>query len=118
MLIEFKIGNFKSFKEPATFSMTAVNSIRSKNKMLDKQNIFSINKQYELIKSASIYGANASGKSSLIQGMFALKTLILNSVKDEDCIKKNIIKFRLNTLHPTLPTLFEITFFISFSLSY
>ncbi len=113
MLIEFKVGNFKSFKDPATFSMTAVNSIRSKNKSLDVNNIFAINKHYQLLKSASIYGANASGKSSLIQAMFALKTLVLNSVKDEDCIKKNIHKFRLDTIHPNFPTTFEITFLYS-----
>ena len=56
MLIEFTVENFRSFKEKQTFSLLA-----SKDKDLIEQNSFKINK-YDLLKTAIVYGANASGK--------------------------------------------------------
>ena len=59
MLIEFKIGNFRSFKEIVTLSMAA-----SADKEYLETHTFPIDKKLRLIKSAALYGANASGKSS------------------------------------------------------
>ena len=43
MLIEFSVGNYKSFKDIVTFSMVAAN-LASKNKELDISNIFNYKK--------------------------------------------------------------------------
>ena len=64
MLIEFSVGNYRSFKEKVTFSMVAANLV-AKDKKLDDENVFSIDDDLKLLKSAAIYGANASGKSNL-----------------------------------------------------
>ena len=64
MLIEFSVGNYRSFKDKVTFSMVAANLV-SKDKSLDENNVFVIDKELRLLKSAAIYGANASGKSNL-----------------------------------------------------
>ena len=56
MLIDFSVKNFRSFNEQQIFSL-----IKSKS---DEQasNAFSINYNFSLLKTISIYGANASGK--------------------------------------------------------
>ena len=66
MLIEFTVENFRSFKEKQTFSLLA-----SKDKDLIEQNSFKINK-YDLLKTAIVYGANASGKSTLFMALTSL----------------------------------------------
>ena len=65
MLIGFSVGNYKSFKETVTLSMVA-SSITEEDKELDENNVFPINDKLSLLKSAAIYGANASGQSNLI----------------------------------------------------
>ena len=62
MLINFRVENFKSYKDLKEFSMEA-----TKLKNLKESNTFDINNT-SLLKSAVIYGANASGKSSLLEG--------------------------------------------------
>ena len=59
MLVEFTVSNFRSFKEPRTFSLVA-----SKNKEHLDTNTFQVNDKTRLLNSAVMYGANASGKSN------------------------------------------------------
>lgn len=49
MLIEFQVGNFLSFKEIVTFSMIA-SEIDSQDEELDENNVFSVNKELNLLK--------------------------------------------------------------------
>ncbi len=65
MLIGFSVGNYRSFKDVVTLSMVAAEEAND-NDELDKNNVFKVNQQFSLLKSAAIYGANASGKSNLI----------------------------------------------------
>jgi AAA15 family ATPase/GTPase len=55
MLIEFSVGNYRSFKEKVTFSMVAANLV-AKDKKLDENNVFAVNEDLKLLKSAAIYG--------------------------------------------------------------
>ena len=75
MLIEFSIGNYKSFKDIVTFSMVAAN-LTSKNKKLDVTNTFNYKKSMNLLKAAAIYGSNASGKSNFIKAQKELEDII------------------------------------------
>ena len=61
-LLEFTTGNFLSFREKKTLSMEA-----AKIKEYP-ENVIQTGK-YNLLKSAVIYGANASGKSNLIKAL-------------------------------------------------
>jgi AAA15 family ATPase/GTPase len=81
MLIEFTVGNFKSFKGRQTFSMAAA-SLHSDPPKLDTTNITHVNKSLSLLKSAAIYGANASGKSNLGIALSRMKTFIFNSTME------------------------------------
>jgi uncharacterized protein len=41
MLLEFRVGNYRSFKEKVTFSMVAANLV-SQDKDLDSNNVFAV----------------------------------------------------------------------------
>ncbi|WP_332954687.1 ATP-binding protein [Microcoleus sp. AR_TQ3_B6] len=112
MLIGFSVGNYKSFKETVTLSMVA-SSITEEDKELNENNVFPINDKLSLVKSAAIYGANASGKSNLVAAINFMKWFVLNSSKEtqvSDAI--DIEAFRLSTETEKEPSLFEIVFLL------
>jgi len=110
MLIEFSVGNYRSFKETVTFSMVAA-KISAKDKKLDEQNTFQADDRLKLLKSAAIYGANASGKSNLGKALLFMKSLILNSSKEGQATEEIPIEsFRLSTETESKPSFFEIVF--------
>ncbi|MGB0383966.1 MAG: AAA family ATPase [Ardenticatenaceae bacterium] len=111
MLIEFSVGNYKSFKENQIFSMLAAN-ITAKDKELDENNLFPIGNSQRLLKSTAIYGANASGKSNLIQAFFFMRRFVLESATKHPATEPiDVESFRLNTETEKEPSYFEIVFF-------
>ena len=105
MLLEFSVGNYLSFKETVTLSMLAapINE-------LEESNVFSFDK-LKLLKSAVIYGANASGKSNLIKAMRFMKNLVQFSTNEDQAeIFIKVEKFRLNKEMENEPSFFEIVF--------
>jgi uncharacterized protein len=112
MLIEFSVGNYRSFKEKVTFSMVAAN-ITAKDKELDENNVYRVDKDLELIKSAAIYGANASGKSNLAKAIGFMRWFMVNSSKDTQSTDEiNVERFRLNRETEGKPSFFEIVFLL------
>ena len=112
MLIEFSVGNYRSFKEKVTFSMVAANLV-SQDKNLDINNVFAVDKELSLIKSAAIYGANASGKSNLAKALQFMKWFMVNSSKETQSTEAiEVEKFRLSTETDDQPSFFEIVFLL------
>jgi len=110
VLIEFSVGNYRSFKDQATFSMVAANLV-SKDKKLDENNIFTIDDELTLLKSAAIYGANASGKSNLAKALGFMRWFMINSSKETQSTEKiGVERFKLSTESGAKPTFFEIVF--------
>lgn len=72
MILEYTCENFKSIKNKVTFSMLA-----SKDNTFE-DHLISFN-GLRINKTASIYGANGSGKSSFIESLDFLKFLITKS---------------------------------------
>lgn len=101
MLIQFTVGNYKSFKDPVTFSMVA-----AKNMELP-ENTFKAKDNIELLKSAIIYGANAGGKSNLIKAMSLLRSLVL---KEDNAKEIPATPFKLNSETEKKPSFFELVF--------
>lgn len=67
MLLQFSIKNYKSFKEKATFSLIASNYDKD---IREDDNVYYDEKfNLRILKSAVIYGANASGKSKLLDAL-------------------------------------------------
>ena len=68
MLIEFTVANYRSFKDPQTLSLVT-EPIKAKDKAVNDNNVIRREGQPDLLTSTAIYGANASGKSNLIQAL-------------------------------------------------
>ena len=109
MLIEFSVGNYRSFKDVVTLSMVAADEATG-NDGLDKNNVFKVNQNFSLLKSAAIYGANASGKSNLILALYFMQSFVINSSKLQITDKINLEKFRLSSETEDKPSFFKIVF--------
>lgn len=112
MLIEFKFKNFLSFKEETNFLMTRVNSFKEH---LD-DNIIKTERDFELLKTATIFGANGSGKSNFIRAMSKMNEVISNSFSDslkkDDEKPVNNYSFKLNSKTERTETMFEVSFLV------
>ena len=105
MLVEFSVDNFKSIKDNIRFSMLA--STR------DKENLFEI-RDYKLLTSSVIYGANASGKSNFLKAMAFMSRFVLNRFKIlQSTDKLPYEPFKLSTETEDSSSRFEIVFFIN-----
>lgn len=71
MLVDFSVCNFGPFRDKATFSMQGT-SIKEHPEMLSGVESVS----GDILRSAFIFGANASGKSYLVKAFVALKEMV------------------------------------------
>lgn len=112
MLIEFSVGNYLSFKDQVTFSMVA-SKVVAKDKSLDQNNMFKIDGNLSLLKSAAIYGANASGKSNFIDALSFMRQFVLNSSKETQSEEPiGVEPFRLASETTHQPSFFEVVFLL------
>ena len=105
MLIEFNIQNFRSIKEEVTFSLVA-----SADKSLDNNLIKTDLVRENLLRSAVIYGANASGKSNVVLALNSLQNIILMSHTFQKGSKINYFPFKLDKKNLSKPSKFEVVF--------
>ena len=106
MLIEFEVANFLSFHKPVRLSMVAAAPIKERQ----EENVFDAGRQ-RLLKSAAIYGANASGKSNLLSAFSFMRWLALNSSKETQAEEHIRVKpFKLDVKTGTQPSRFEVVF--------
>lgn len=72
MLLQFKCKNHRSIKDEIIFSMAATTDSTYANSLISfNDNLY--------LRSAEIYGANGSGKTSLLDGIAKMTAIILNS---------------------------------------
>jgi AAA15 family ATPase/GTPase len=108
MIVEFTVENFRSFKEKQTFSLLA-----TKNKELTESNTFEVDNKLRLLKSAVIYGANASGKSNFFWALSSFLHFAAFSgprKQDGDIIEIDPFYFSKQTENG--PSVFELVFII------
>lgn len=108
MLIEFSVGNYRSFRDVVTFSMVAVNK-KARDEEVNLNSIFKY-KDGNLLKSAVIYGANASGKSNFLKAFRFFKSFIRNSSNPNPSGKINLTPYTLNNFSSDKPSYFEVIF--------
>ena len=106
MLKEFSFSNFASYLDAATFSMETSNYVKDFKDL----NTFEV-KNLELMKSAFIFGANASGKTNIIKAMEFMKSMVLLSFENER-ILKNTNKFLFSSESKNEPSKFEVVFIV------
>lgn len=71
MLLEYRCSNYKSIKDEVLFSMSASSDTEHSDKLIDF-------KKLKINKATAIYGANGSGKSSLLESCLFLTSLVSN----------------------------------------
>jgi hypothetical protein len=92
--------------------MVAANRV-AKEKRLDENNVFQVDGNLKLLKSAAIYGANASGKSNFAKAINFMKRFIVNSSKETQITEKiDVEPFKLSTETENKPSYFEIIFLL------
>lgn len=74
MLVQFMLKNVLSFKNETVLDMTAINAYKE-----HESNLISVGQKEKFIRVASIYGANASGKSNLCYAMSYFQRIIAES---------------------------------------
>jgi len=111
MLVNFKVKNFRSFYEETLFSMQA-----TANKEHAELNTFTIDEKLlpknenELLKSAIIFGANASGKSNIIKALKFMQFIILSSADQRIPAVRMNEPFAFYNFTNNEPTAFEVDF--------
>jgi len=73
MLVQFRVKNFRSIRDEQVLSMVA-----SSDTALE-QNCIQVGEDLRLLRTAAIYGPNASGKSNVILAKKNMRTLVLSS---------------------------------------
>lgn len=106
MILELKIKNFLSFKEEVTFSFEA-----TKDKTFEDYQVVEVAPNIRVLRLAIVYGANASGKSNLLNAFEFLRNFWLDIPEDKD-EETGVISFLLNKETPSLPSEFSIIFYV------
>jgi len=106
MIIEFKVKNFRSFREEAVLSMVA-----SSDKTL-LENTFPVPEfgKRNLLRSAVVYGPNAAGKTNLIAAASFMLQFIKTSMDRKIGDPIDAKPFLLIAESNEVPSEFEITF--------
>lgn len=108
MMLNFKVKNFRSIKDKVILDMQASSDTTSK-----EQAVFEVGKT-ALLKSAAIYGPNASGKSNILKAFVIFRLMILESQ-----IRSNVPadlpneNFKLSSETENKPSFFEMEFLLN-----
>ncbi len=106
MLVEFRLRNFRCFRDEQVLSMVA-----SKDDSLPENLITDVpNLGHNLLRSAAIYGPNASGKTTILDALNVVQTMVRTSArgKPEDALP--VEPFLLDPATRDAPSWFELTF--------
>jgi hypothetical protein len=109
MLVSFSFSNFKSFKDENTISFVAeLDDVRHDYSMPTPFD-------YSVLKTAAVYGANASGKSKLFEALAFMRDVVCPPHESANLPIFNFWKrrydaFRLSTETANASSFFEIVF--------
>lgn len=103
MLIQFSVENYLSIKDKVVLSMLA-----SKDNEHPAHLVVDGNNKY--LKSTVIYGANASGKSNVLNAFWFMVNYVLTSHNQQLHKKIERIPFKFDRETPVKPSSFEVIF--------
>jgi len=108
MLVEFSVSNFRSIRDRVTLSMLATPD------QILLENTFAVPawEKDRFVKSAFLYGPNASGKTNVLRAMRYLRMLILSSEQRNKGEKIDYEPFLLEETFATKPSEFEVRFVV------
>lgn len=110
MLLEFRTQNFRSLRDEQVLSLVA----STDKSLLDSHATDTgLKAASHVLKSAVVYGANASGKSNLIKALQYMRGVVLESATlPPGQAFDRLQPFKLDAASASLPTSFEVTFLL------
>ena len=109
MILEFCVTNYLSIKDELKLSFVA--STLKENLSETNDTIPLSDTGMSIVRSAVIYGANASGKSNVLKALNFYKRFIIDSFKNSQAGESiEVENFRLNSTTVNEPTTMEATF--------
>lgn len=106
MLIEFSVANFLSIKDRQTLRMDAASISEYPERVIDVG-------RHKLLRSAAIYGANASGKSNVLKAMGTMRYILTTSISHSSTDPIRVQPFLLDTETQDKPSYFEVLFLVN-----
>lgn len=103
MLIQFRVGNYRSFNDVQTFSIVATSDPRLRANCIETS-------KPPVLKTVAVFGPNASGKSNLVKAISTMDHVVessATSINLGDSIP-NVSPFRLDGMSLNQPSMFEI----------
>ncbi len=110
MLVEFRTKNFRSLRDEQVLSLVA----STDKTLLDTHALGTgLKAAPHVLKSAVVYGANASGKSNLIKALQTMRSVVLESASLQPGQPFDRLQpFKLDATSGKQATEFEVTFII------
>lgn len=109
MILEFYVNNYLSIKDDLKISFVGTSlkeSLEEPNDMIQIPDT-----ALSLVRSAVIYGANASGKTNVLKAIAFYKRFVMDSFKNSQAGESiDVENFRLNAITVNEPTTMEATF--------
>ncbi len=102
MLVEFRVANFRSFRNEQTLSLVASNDDSLPENCIDTE-------RFKLLRTAAVYGPNASGKSNLIKAMGFMRDTVVGSAQPNPSTTFPLSSFVLDAHSSSRPSVFEVT---------
>ena len=106
MLIQFTVENFLSIRDKVYLSLEPSKDSEHLENLITKGD-------YNAVTSAAIYGANASGKTSLFKAITIALIMLRNSNNIQVTDRLPVIPFKFDSESKNKPTSFEFTFIAS-----
>jgi uncharacterized protein len=106
MLLSFSVKNFRSFKAEQTLNLLASKRLGKTKESQDCVDVPGTKEQVLCV--ASLYGANAAGKSNLVQALSVLEQLVCRGIQPGN--RAPFEPFLLDDKTLTEPTCFELQF--------
>ena len=109
MILEFCVSNYLSIKDEAKLSFVATSL---KENPIEPNETFRLGDTgISLVRSAVVYGPNASGKSNVLKAFAFFKQFVIESFKNSQAGEAiDVEAFRLNATTAGAPTVMEATF--------
>lgn len=106
MIQELKFKNFMSFKDEVTLSFEA-----TKDTTFGDYHVVEVAPGVRLLRFAMVYGANASGKSNLLEAIDFLQDFFFAKASDI-AEPTGVVPFKLDAFTPNEPSEFSLKFYV------
>lgn len=111
MLVEFSVRNFGSIRDEQSISFVASKYFKESSDWAVASNAPGL-KSESILNAASVFGANASGKSTIVKALRRLQAIVRNSASLMPDMRLPYDPFKLDKAHRTAETVFKIVFTI------